>query len=220
MPDPGTPFSRFTIIGRVPGQGAGHYFRLKRPQFTRSLKDWDTCEETLWVNSLDHEDFNQGTERSADLRAAGYLGSTGRFWVTDYTQIGEKAGKPIIRLMLKGWQKTKLEHWSGRRSISGDAQNMNLGGFSYATRVSFLFNTAPTLAIGVLAGGGAPNSNFGLGGVIAPTYATTWPYWFTGATPGWFFSNREIDLLPGTAFAIKYTDTWSRLMKNDGTNGV
>lgn len=214
---PGTPHSRATVIGKAPpGYGdTGPILRIGSPRFQRSAKDWDTCEEELWVRDLDLAQLVDGYERTDDLMAAGYLtrSNTARLFVTGYSISGYKAGRPVIRLMSKGWLKTKSENWSGRRAISGDAETMNLGGFSYATRITFA--TTASLAITVLS---APSTNFGLTGTITPTYLPDWPYWLSGATAGWFYSGRDIDRLPGNIAICKITDTWSRLMNKDGTN--
>lgn len=217
MPDASIPYSYQKVIGALPpGMGQGDFRRLKRPTFSRNAKDWDTCEEILWVRNLDLADLADGAEHSQDLRAAGYLGTTGRFWVTGFTQINELAGMPVIRLMMKGWQKTKADHWAARRATSGDVNAMNLGGFSYATRTYWA--VTGDLAYTVLT---APSQLFGFtNGLLTPTYLTDWPYFLTGVTPGWYISSREIERLPNNTTALKITDTFARLMKYDGTNGT
>lgn len=207
------------VIGKEPpgiGQSPKLLY-LERPRYNRIAGGWDTCEELFWAASMDLPQIQDGAERTSTLKTFAALPSTGRFWVTGWNQVGVKAGRPIIRVMSKGWYETKADTWTGRRSTSGDKDTMELGGFSYAVRVAFTAS-ASTLAYTVLA---APSSLFGFANtIISPTYLTTWPFWFTNTAPGWFFSGREIEPLPTISTVTKVTDTYTRLMKNDGTNGV
>jgi hypothetical protein len=209
------------VIGKEPpgiGQSPKLLY-LERPRYNRVAGGWDTCEELFWAASMDLSQIQDGAERTSTLKTFAALPSTGRFWVTGWNQVGNKAGRPIIRVMSKGWYETKADIWEGRRSTSGDKDTMELGGFSYAVRTSFSA-AASTLATTVLA---APVTAglFGFANtVIGPTYSATWPFWFSGASPGWFFSGREIEPLPTISTVNKITDTYTRFMKNDGTNGV
>lgn len=209
------------VIGKEPpGIGTSpKLLYLERPRYNRVAGGWDTCEELFWAASMDLAQIQDGAERTSTLKTFAALPSTGRFWVTGWNQVGNKAGRPIIRVMSKGWYETKADIWEGRRSTSGNKETMELGGFSYAVRTTFSAS-ASTLATTVLSAP-ATAGQFGLGTtIIGPTYMTTWPFFFTGASPGWFFSGREIEPLPTIASVNKITDTFTRFMKNDGTNGI
>jgi hypothetical protein len=213
------------VIGKEPpGIGTSpKLLYLERPRYNRVAGGWDTCEELFWAASMDLAQISDGAERTSTLKTFAALPTTGRFWVTGWNQVGNKAGRPIIRVMSKGWYETKADVWEARRSTSGNKETMELGGFSYAVRTYFTTNTID-LNYSVLSA--PPNTTattmqFGLGAnIIGPTYMTTWPYFFTGASPGWFLSGREIEPLPTTRLVNKVIDTFTRFMKNDGTNGI
>lgn len=191
--------------------------RLGRPRITRNPKDFDVCEELLWVKDINLADLAEGALHTDALR--GWIKDTGEFWITNLAVQEYKAGFPVVRLTSKGWTETKPSYWSTRRAVSGDIANMNLGGFTYATRVYFSSSAALSQAYTVKS---APSiyASVGFGnGVISPVYATNWPYQFTGTTAGWFISSRDVERLPGSSSGTKITDVYSRFMNQDGTNG-
>ena len=205
-----------TILGRSPpGQGdSPRILSIGAPTISRNSRDWDTVEETLWVEDLNAAQLVDGFDRSIPLRLAGYITMSGVMRVTGYKVTGMKAGCPVITLTSKGWVRTKADTWAKRRNTTGDTvQNLVLGGFAYAARTYY----GTSIPVGDYTAKAAPTDTWDIGAaVIAPIYMTSWPYFFTGVTPGWFLSSREVETIPGTSVS-RTVDTFTALMNNDGT---
>lgn len=204
-----------TILGKCPpGKGdSPKMISIGPPVISRNPRDWDTCEETLWVANLNLAQLADGYDRGVSLRLAGYISSTGVMRVAGYKITGFKAGCPVITLTCKGWVSTKADSYANRRNTTGDTvTNLVLGGFAYVAKTYFSL-TAP---VGNYNASQAPAITWGMGtAIIAPNYSTSWPYNFIGVTPGWFLASREVDTIPGSTVS-RTVDTFSGLMNNNG----
>lgn len=201
------------VIGRPP-PGIGNspdVIFLGQPSFTRNVDDFDTMEETLWVSNLI---TTASIDTGADRTAPRSLAAEAVFRAQGFRQTGRKAGKAVIVLTSKGWLNPKGSYYSWRRNTQGDMDQMTLGGFAYITVTTFLTTQAMlTYSAKII-----PSERFGLiNSVISPTYMSTWPYYFSGAGPGWFITARSWDPLPGLDSHGKRTTTFACLMNKDGT---
>lgn len=201
------------VIGRPPPGvgGSPDIIPLGAPQFLQGgPTDWDVMEERLWVSSVTAAGIQPGQDRALARR----LGGTAVFRAVSFRVTGTLAGYPVVTLTSRGWIATKTEHWSWTRQTQGDLEKFTLGGFAYVKRIRFFSTvvnaTTPALAI--------PVNRFGLvNATVAPVYSSTWPYYLTGSTAGFYISSSEWEPLPASPQIGRSVFVFSCLMNKDGT---